>query len=145
MGLDNEPFSRISCVSNDQIPTLGNIMSTVTTNIQQCHISHHPHATFFWGNMDRILIEQHNPVLQDNTQNYFKIPDKLKIYKIATLLGSIFGRCLWNIIKQVSYSECFLTKLLKVSLSGSWLMITLVIDQYNLSLLLTLTWITWKN
>lgn len=33
MGLDNKRFSRISCVSNDQIPTIGNIMSTVTINL----------------------------------------------------------------------------------------------------------------
>lgn len=91
MGLDNKRFSRISCVSNDQIPTIGNIMSTVTTNLLTVsHFSSSPVEPMrqhnFFGNMNRITIEEHDPVLQSNIKSYFRYPTGNDIiYKMATL------------------------------------------------------------
>lgn len=33
MGLDTKRFSRVGCVTNDQLPTIGNVLSSVTTNL----------------------------------------------------------------------------------------------------------------
>ena len=106
MGLDNKRYSRISCVSNDQIPTIGNIMSTVTTNLLTVsHFSSSPVEPMrqhnFFGNLNRIMIEEHDPVLQDNIKSYFKYPKdgELVTYKMAALyldpsLGGVCGTSL---------------------------------------------------
>lgn len=66
MGLETKRWSRITCVSNDQLPTVGNIMSTVSSNaLSVGYFSEFPINTIsyynFIGNFALEILEYHNP------------------------------------------------------------------------------------
>lgn len=100
IGLDCKRFSRISCVTNDQIPSLANVMSTVSSNILTVsQMSHSPIEPMrqhnFFGNFIRNIIELHDPVLQSSIPSLmiddFKYDSK--IYKLLALyLDPSLGR-----------------------------------------------------
>ena len=68
LSLDEKRYSRISCTSNDQIPSMANVLSSVTTNILTVsHFSPRPsdqmRQLVFFSNFCRRLCEIHSPVL----------------------------------------------------------------------------------
>nr|QTJ62263.1 RNA-dependent RNA polymerase [Bactrocera tryoni rhabdovirus 1] len=101
LGLETKRWSRVTCVTNDQLPTLANIMSTVTSNaLTVSHFSTSPvnpicHLNFL-GNFVRRLIELHNPALRQSMLGAIKNEslDSLS-YKIGSLYldPSIGGIC----------------------------------------------------
>ncbi|AEA49879.1 RNA-dependent RNA polymerase, partial [Muscina stabulans sigmavirus] len=107
MNLENKKWSRVNCVTNDQIPTLANVMSSVSTNaLTVAHFSDSPinvmyHFNFL-GNFVRILLERHNPALRGSVQQFLKTKKNAlnsRNYKIATLyldpsLGGVCGTAL---------------------------------------------------
>lgn len=69
MGLETKRYSRVACITNDQVPTLGNIIGSVATNcLTVAHSdtdSKEPIRQYVWfGSMVRNLIEFHNPSLR---------------------------------------------------------------------------------
>lgn len=69
LGLEEKRLSRVTCMTNDQMPTMGNMLSTVTTNcLTVAHSSKDPinsMCSFNWlANFARSLMEIHNPALR---------------------------------------------------------------------------------
>ncbi|QXV86589.1 polymerase-associated protein [Yushu rhabdovirus] len=100
--LEIKRWSRVTCVTNDQIPTLANIMSTVSTNaLTVSHFSASPiNAMFhlnFLSNFSRRLIEEHNPAMRASVAEKLNFPDRLetKAHKVVTsyLDPSLGGVC----------------------------------------------------
>lgn len=85
-------YARVTCTSNDQIPTMSAILSTVTSNaLTVSHFSESPvnpiyHMNFL-GNFARNLMEFHNPAIRNKVRRAVREPDLLnhRNYKIATL------------------------------------------------------------
>ncbi|QMU95563.1 RNA-dependent RNA polymerase [Bactrocera dorsalis sigmavirus] len=101
LGLETKRWSRVTCVTNDQMPTLANIMSTVTSNaLTVSHFSTSPinpicHLNFL-GNFVRKLIEIHNPALRQSMNSALKNESLQSLsYKIGSLYldPSIGGIC----------------------------------------------------
>ncbi|UYL94385.1 MAG: putative RNA-dependent RNA polymerase [Hattula rhabdovirus] len=69
LGLEEKRYSRVTCMTNDQLPTMGNMLSTVTTNcLTVAHQSKDPvnaMIAFNWqSNFTRELMLVHNPALR---------------------------------------------------------------------------------
>ncbi|AJG39161.1 RNA-dependent RNA polymerase [Wuhan Fly Virus 2] len=104
--LETKRWARVTCVTNDQVPTLANTMSTVSTNaLTVAHYSASPiNAMFhlnFLSNFARRLIEDHNPAIRASVREKLKDPEKLETreHKIATAyldpsLGGVCGTSL---------------------------------------------------
>lgn len=102
-GLENKRWSRVTCVSNDQLPGLGNILSTVSSNaLTVAHYSESPLNSMvhynFLGNLVNDLLERHNPAVKTSIRKVIKNPLLLDtfIYKAGLLyldpsLGGITG------------------------------------------------------
>lgn len=72
-GLDTKRWSRVTCVSNDQLPTMSNILSTVSSNaLSVGYFSDSIIEINFIGNLVLDLIEIHNPALKGKTSNILK-------------------------------------------------------------------------
>lgn len=73
-GLDTKRWSRVACVSNDQLPTMSNILSTVSSNalsvgyFSESIVEPIAHYNFI-GNLVLGLIEVHNPALKGKVSN----------------------------------------------------------------------------
>ncbi|AHB08865.1 L protein [Kolente virus] len=100
LNLFTKRLSRIMCVTNDQILSYGNIMSTVSTNcLTIAHFDSSPLDGImyynFFGNMTRLMIERHNPVLGAPISRFLKDIKGNKIYKIKSLYldPSLGGAC----------------------------------------------------
>ncbi|AMK09234.1 RNA-dependent RNA polymerase [Drosophila ananassae sigmavirus] len=68
-GLETKRWSRVTCATNDQLPSLGNIMATVTSNALT--VSHHSTSCInsiyhmnLLGSFVRNIIMKHNPSIQ---------------------------------------------------------------------------------
>ncbi|KAL4702133.1 hypothetical protein ACJJTC_019409 [Scirpophaga incertulas] len=91
-GLETKRWSRVTCVTNDQLPTLANTMSSISSNaLTVAHFSNSPinamvHYNFL-GNFGRIILEIHNPALKSQVANKVKHPNLLKSpgYKVFVL------------------------------------------------------------
>ncbi|UZC34538.1 RNA-dependent RNA polymerase [jopcycgri virus 1] len=112
LGLETKRWSRVTCVTNDQLPTMANVMATVTSNaLTVSHFSTSPinpicHLNFL-GNFVRRLIELHNPALR-NSMSKSLINHTLdsKNYKIGVLyldpsLGGICGCSLTRFLMRL--------------------------------------------
>lgn len=67
--LETKRWSRVTCVTNDQLPTLSNVMATIGSNaLTVSHYSDSPINSMyhynFMGNFVRIMNEIHNPALR---------------------------------------------------------------------------------
>nr|CAD7464160.1 unnamed protein product [Timema tahoe] len=93
-GLETKRWSRVTCVTNDQLPTLANTMSSISSNaLTVAHFANSPlnamiHYNFL-GNFGRIILEIHNPAIKSQIKYKIKHPQKLlsKEYK-ALAYGS---------------------------------------------------------
>ncbi|KAF9424400.1 hypothetical protein HW555_000539 [Spodoptera exigua] len=83
MGLESKRWSRVTCVSNDQLPTIGNIMSTVSSNaLSVGYFSESPtnaisHYNFI-GNL-ALELSYHNPATK-SALNKRLSPSEAKFY-----------------------------------------------------------------
>ncbi|AGY14297.1 RNA-dependent RNA polymerase [Fikirini virus] len=100
LNLFTKRLSRIMCVTNDQILSYGNIMSTVSTNcLTIAHFDSCPDDGIFYynffGTMTRLMIERHNPVLGSSVGKYLKDLNSCTAYKIKSLFldPSLGGAC----------------------------------------------------
>ncbi|AIL31438.1 L [Kumasi rhabdovirus] len=104
LNLFTKRLSRIMCVTNDQILSFGNIMSTVSTNcLTISHFDTGPLDAIlyynFFGNMTRLMIERHNPVLGCAThkavpQIMHNLAYKLRCLYLDPSLGGACGTSL---------------------------------------------------
>jgi mRNA capping enzyme len=104
--LTEKRFSRITCTTNDQLPSMANIMSTVSTNcLTVAHYSKTPVTSMInmnWlGNFVLELLLMHNPALRAAPKYLVKDPKQLdnKYFRILCIyldptLGGISGTCL---------------------------------------------------
>lgn len=86
LGLEEKRLSRVTCMTNDQLPTMGNMLSTVTTNcLTVAHFAKDPvnaMISYNWlSNFSRLLMEKHNPALRSSLQGKVKKPDQIKSLK----------------------------------------------------------------
>lgn len=92
-GLETKRWSRVTCVTNDQLPTLSNTLSKINSNaLTVAHFSDSPlnamlHYNFI-GNFGRRVLEIHNPALKAQTKTKVKNPQLLnsKEYKASVFL-----------------------------------------------------------
>ncbi|UOX72934.1 RNA-dependent RNA polymerase [Wufeng Myotis altarium vesiculovirus 1] len=102
-GLECKRWSRVTCVTNDQLPTCANLMSSVSTNaLTVAHFDVTPvnamiHYNYF-GNFARILMELHNPAMRSPLSST-DLPYNTWAFKVAVLyldpsLGGVCGTAL---------------------------------------------------
>lgn len=92
MGIESKRWARVTCVTNDQLPTLANTMSTINSNaLTVAHFATSPlnaivHYNFV-GNFARNLLELHNPAIRNSPKRVIKNPEILqtKEFKAAVL------------------------------------------------------------
>ncbi|APF32078.1 RNA dependent RNA polymerase [Caligus rogercresseyi rhabdovirus] len=113
LGLETKRTSRITSATNDQIPSLGSVMASATTNVLT--VSHYdsspvdPILMFnFFGNMTRRVVELHSPALRAPMYGVSKTDPLLESreYKWASLfldptLGGISGCSLTRFLMRL--------------------------------------------
>ncbi|APG78684.1 RNA-dependent RNA polymerase [Hubei lepidoptera virus 2] len=107
-GLESKRWSRAACVSNDQLPTISNILSTISSNaLSVGHFAESPvdaicHYNFL-GNLTLGVLNLHNPAVKGPIKSCLNPKDQVsymsKNYKILLLyldpsLGGICGMSL---------------------------------------------------
>ncbi|UHK03015.1 MAG: RNA-dependent RNA polymerase [Hangzhou tipula scripta rhabdovirus 1] len=106
--LEEKRYSRITCTTNDQLPNLGNTMSTVSTNcLTVAHYSKSPIEPilhYHWmGNFVINLLSLHNPAihsslkLHPNLRNIdldSNLPLRIKLLYLDPSLGGVSGMAL---------------------------------------------------
>lgn len=104
--LEEKRWSRNACVTNDQLPTLGNVLSTVSSNaLTISHNSTSPLNTIihynYIGNFVRIILDSHNPAIRGPVSDVIRGISKESTiaYKIFSLyldpcLGGVSGMSL---------------------------------------------------
>nr|CAD7464284.1 unnamed protein product [Timema tahoe] len=90
-GLETKRWSRVTCVTNDQLPTLANTMSSISSNaLTVAHFSNSPlncmiHYNFL-GNLGRIILEIHNPAIKSQIKYKVKNPERLLLREYKALV-----------------------------------------------------------
>nr|QNS83620.1 RNA-dependent RNA polymerase [Chandipura virus] len=101
-GLETKRWSRVTCVTNDQLPTCANLMSSVSTNaLTVAHFDVHPLNAMiqfnFFGNFARLLLVMHDPAIRRSLTQLERTTITVDSYgfKIAMLYldPSIGGVC----------------------------------------------------
>lgn len=102
-GLECKRWSRVTCVTNDQLPTCANLMSSVSTNaLTVAHFDVNPvnamnHFNFF-GNFVRHLMEMHNPAmrtaLSSTHLNYKTFRFRMAMLYLDPSIGGVCGTAL---------------------------------------------------
>ncbi|BBQ04832.1 RNA-dependent RNA polymerase [Culex pseudovishnui rhabdo-like virus] len=104
--LEEKRYSRVTCTTNDQLPSLGNVLSTVSTNcLTIAHYSKSPlnaMMSYNWlSNLVINILSLHNPALRTNPATLVSDPAKLETrsFRIAAIyldpsLGGIAGMSL---------------------------------------------------
>nr|UED36916.1 polymerase [Mediterranean bat virus] len=102
-GLECKRWSRVTCVTNDQLPTCANLMSSVSTNaLTVAHFDLNPinamnHFNFF-GNFARRLMEIHNPAMRSSLRNtdlqYKAFSFKVAVLYLDPSIGGVCGTAL---------------------------------------------------
>lgn len=92
-GLETKRWSRVTCVTNDQLPTLANTLSTICSNaLTVAHFSTSPLNSIvhynFLGNFGRNLLDLHNPALRCPT--YKKIKNKKLLETLEYKIGVLY-------------------------------------------------------
>ncbi|AVM87289.1 L protein [Wuhan redfin culter dimarhabdovirus] len=78
-GLETKRWSRITCVTNDQLPTFANVLSSVSTNALT--VSHFGTSIvdpirnyLFFGILAKEILDMHNPALRGPIENFITHP-----------------------------------------------------------------------
>ncbi|AJR28363.1 polymerase [Curionopolis virus] len=108
-GLPIKRWSRVNCVTNDQLPSMGSVLSSSTTNaLTTCHFSSSPIESvknhLFFCNIGIELIRRFNPALGkgfDTDSEVYKkaIEDPLGRIILIYLDPSLGGRCGTNLCR----------------------------------------------
>ncbi|UOX72924.1 RNA-dependent RNA polymerase [Wenzhou Myotis laniger tupavirus 1] len=90
---ESKRWARVNCVTNDQLPTFANVLSTVSsTALTVSHFSssyRDPIELYnFLGNFARILLEFFNPILNNSLLTLISPREKLN--KFEYLVGSLY-------------------------------------------------------
>ncbi|UAX43315.1 polymerase [Porton virus] len=105
-GLDAKRWSRVNFGNNDQLPSTGGLLASVTTNsLTVAHFSQNPlnamHLHNLFANVTLSILEIYNPALRDSPMEIFKQKDCLltKFFRITAIyldpsLGGIGGTSL---------------------------------------------------
>ncbi|QIQ19254.1 polymerase [Perhabdovirus trutta] len=109
--LETKRWSRVTCVTNDQLPSLANVMSSVSTNsLTVSHFDVSPLESMrqylYFGNFSRRLVEFHNPAIRGPVPLAELTKDKKRIYLNATLyldpsLGGVSGMSLTRFLMRM--------------------------------------------
>nr|WHX01969.1 RNA polymerase [Perhabdovirus perca] len=109
--LETKRWSRVTCVTNDQLPSLANVMSSVSTNsLTVSHFDVGPLESMrqylYFGNFARRLVEFHNPAIRGPVSLDLKNDHQRKTYLNATLyldpsLGGISGMSLTRFLMRM--------------------------------------------
>ncbi|UJY53556.1 L protein [Mundri virus] len=106
MGLTPKRWSRVTCCTNDQLPSVGNLLSTVSTAaLTVCHFSNNPSDAMigfhFFGNMVLTLSNCHNPALRGDPSKFLSNPSLLSnpyfnmiLLYLDPVLGGVGGTSL---------------------------------------------------
>ncbi|QIQ19249.1 polymerase [Leman virus] len=108
--LETKRWSRVTCVTNDQLPSLANVMSSVSTNsLTVSHFDVSPVESMrqylYFGNFARKLVEFHNPAIRGPVKLDMEDGQK-KIYLNAILyldpsLGGVSGMSLTRFLMRM--------------------------------------------
>nr|AWK27025.1 L protein [Ekpoma virus] len=110
IGLTAKRWSRVTCCTNDQLPSLGNLMSSVSTAaLTVGHYSNNPIDAIIgyhiFGNLSLTLSLCHNPALRGDPSYYIKLSQMLQnryfsmlILYLDPTLGGIGGTSLLRFI-----------------------------------------------
>lgn len=104
--LEEKRYSRITCTTNDQLPRLGNIMSTVATNCST--VAHYSKSALnaimscnWLGNFAISLLALHNPALRCSSEKVVDNKNMMKdrscqigLLNLDPTLGGICGTSL---------------------------------------------------
>ncbi|AJR28526.1 polymerase [Carajas virus] len=105
-GLETKRWSRVTCVTNDQIPTCANLMASVSTNaLTVAHFASNPINSMiqynYFGNFSRLLLFMHDPALR---RSLYDVQNEIpglhsKTFKYAMLyldpsIGGVSGMAL---------------------------------------------------
>nr|UNI73977.1 MAG: RNA-dependent RNA polymerase [brine shrimp rhabdovirus 1] len=113
-GLETKRWSRITCMTNDQLPTFATVMASIATNaLTVSHFEASPQQTMnnynWFGNFGRILISLHNPALRCKVEEGIKSFSQFgnsHIFKASALyldpsLGGISGTALSRYLSRM--------------------------------------------
>ncbi|AJR28540.1 polymerase [Nkolbisson virus] len=112
LNLFSKRLSRVMCTTNDQLPTMANVMGTVSTNaLTISHFDDSPlNAIYYYdilGNMTRRMIEQHNIILRGPVKSVMRnFNPNSKAYRILSLyqdpsLGGVCGTSLTRFLTRM--------------------------------------------
>ncbi|AMR98951.1 RNA-dependent RNA polymerase [Piry virus] len=92
-GLETKRWSRVTCVTNDQLPTCANLMSSVSTNaLTVAHFDTTPINAMvqynYFGNFSRLLLEFHDPAIR--TTLYSDSLKHLNFKSFAFKIGMLY-------------------------------------------------------
>lgn len=92
--LETKRWSRVTCVTNDQLPTMANVLSTTSSNaLTVSHFSDSPLNSMvlynFYGHFVRIICETHNPALRGPVAEILGIPHD-ELMSLRYLVGSLY-------------------------------------------------------
>uniref|UniRef100_A0AAU7KZY9 Replicase n=2 Tax=unclassified Sigmavirus TaxID=1802944 RepID=A0AAU7KZY9_9RHAB len=92
--LETKRWSRVNCVTNDQLPTLANVMSTTSSNaLTVSHFSDSPINSMvlynFLGHFVRVITEIHNPAIRGPISKVLNI-DPIELVNLQYLIASLY-------------------------------------------------------
>ncbi|QPL20091.1 RNA-dependent RNA polymerase [American bat vesiculovirus] len=102
-GLECKRWSRVTCVTNDQLPTCANLMSSVSTNaLTVAHFDQDPVNAIvqynYFGNFTRLLMEMHNPAMRSPLSathiHYNTLAFKISVLYLDPSIGGVCGTAL---------------------------------------------------
>ncbi|AEG25355.1 polymerase [Vesiculovirus perinet] len=105
-GLETKRWSRVTCVTNDQLPTCANLMSSVSTNaLTVAHFDVHPLNAMiqfnYFGTFAKMLLTMHDPAIRSSLWKFEEqIPGLHSVaFRVAMLyldpsLGGVCGTAL---------------------------------------------------
>ncbi|AJG39212.1 RNA-dependent RNA polymerase [Wuhan Louse Fly Virus 10] len=93
--LETKRWSRVTCVTNDQLPTMANVLSTTSSNaLTVSHFSDSPINSIilynFYGHFVRIICEKHNPAIRGPLHSILKISEIKYMYDLYYLISSLY-------------------------------------------------------
>lgn len=93
--LETKRWSRVTCVTNDQLPTLANTLSSVSSNaLTVAHYSLTPTSAIyhynFIGHFARLIVEIHNPAIRASVYSYTPQWTKSSFSSLGYLVSSLY-------------------------------------------------------
>ncbi|QVG74767.1 RNA-dependent RNA polymerase [Mononegavirales sp.] len=95
IGLESKRWSRVTCVTNDQLPTMANVLSTTSSNaLTVSHFSDSPINSIvlynFYGHFVRTICELHNPAIRGPVSSILKSKELSNLKSLYYLISSLY-------------------------------------------------------